>query len=140
MILIVGATGQLGTRITRALLAEGHPVLVLVREGSDDTALRTAGAGVARGDLRDRASLDEACSGTTTVVSTANSARRGGDDTVETVDQRYRRCQISRAAAQRHVVRQLHPDVRRPRVRPARCATKPPPHFSPPSAGGAELL
>jgi uncharacterized protein YbjT (DUF2867 family) len=86
MILIVGATGQLGGRIARALLTEGQPIRALVRDGADGTALKAAGAEVRRGDLRDRASLDAACAGVTTVVSTANSARRTGDDTVKTVD------------------------------------------------------
>jgi len=39
-----------------------------------------------QGDLKDRASLDAACAGVTTVITTANAARRGGADTVESVD------------------------------------------------------
>ena len=38
------------------------------------------------GDLKDRASLDAACRGVTTVITTANSVQRGGEDTIESVD------------------------------------------------------
>ena len=86
MILVVGATGRLGGRIAHALLAEGRPVRVLARPGRDVETLRAAGAEVARGDLQDTASLAAACDGVETLVTTANSARRGGFDTVATVD------------------------------------------------------
>ena len=58
MILIVGATGQLGSLITRRLLAKGQSVRILAREGSDYQALADAGAQVAIGDLKSRASLE----------------------------------------------------------------------------------
>ena len=38
------------------------------------------------GDLRDRVSLDVACTGIEVVVTTANTALRGGEDSVRTVD------------------------------------------------------
>jgi len=82
MNLVVGSTGMLGGMITRKLLAKGLPVRVLVRSGSTDLA----NAQPARGDLKDRASLDAACAGVTTVITSANSAQRGGEDNVETVD------------------------------------------------------
>ena len=88
MILVIGATGQLGGKIARGLLAQGKPVRVLARPGSVVTPLAALGATVVLGDLRDRASLDTACRGATTVVTTANSARRTGDDNAETVDLR----------------------------------------------------
>ena len=47
-----------------------------------------AGARPVYGDLKDRASLDRACEGIKTVITTANSAMRGGEDNVETVDRR----------------------------------------------------
>jgi NADH dehydrogenase len=86
MILVVGATGRLGGQIARALLAQGVSVRVFARPGRDVEALRQAGADVARGDLRDGGSLASACAGAATVVTTANTARRSGEDTVETVD------------------------------------------------------
>ena len=39
MILVVGATGQLGSLITRRLLEQGKEVRILVREGSEYRAL-----------------------------------------------------------------------------------------------------
>jgi uncharacterized protein YbjT (DUF2867 family) len=82
MNLVVGSTGLLGGMITRRLLAQGSPVRVLSRSGT--TAFPTAEA--VRGDLKDRASLEAACQGATAVITTANSARRGGEDNVDSVD------------------------------------------------------
>lgn len=86
MILVVGATGDVGGSIARRLLESGHTVRILVRQGSDHGALVEAGAEPVFGDLKDPSSLDPACAGVETVVTTANSAKRGGDDTVESVD------------------------------------------------------
>jgi len=86
MILVAGATGQLGGAIARGLRARARPVRILARPGSAYQPLADLGAEVALGDLRDPASLAEACRGVSTVITTANSARRGGADTVETVD------------------------------------------------------
>lgn len=100
MILVVGATGMLGGSVTRRLLERGDRVRILVRRNSPSlelaktgravlaSTLADLGAEVVFGDLRDRASLDAACAGVTTVVTTANSAGRGGDDNPETVDRR----------------------------------------------------
>ncbi len=38
------------------------------------------------GDLKNRKSLDPACKGITTLITTATSAKRGGEDTLQTVD------------------------------------------------------
>src|SRR4051794_23578543 len=86
MILIVGATGQLGGKVLTSLRASGQQVRALVRQQSDGSHLRKAGAETVEGDLRDPASLARACEGVERVLSTANSARRSGDDTVQTVD------------------------------------------------------
>jgi NADH dehydrogenase len=82
MNLLVGSTGLLGGMIARRLAANGAPLRVLVRSGSTDLA----GAEAVQGDLKDRASLDAACRGVATVITSANSAQRGGDDNVATVD------------------------------------------------------
>jgi len=98
MILVVGATGQLGGTIARRLIAGGQKLRVLVRPQTDPGAWGSGLADLVRGDLRDRASLDAACRGVTTVVTTANSARRGGEDNVENVDRAGTRNLIDAAA------------------------------------------
>lgn len=99
MILVVGATGYLGGMIARQLLAQGQPVRVLVRPQSDYSALESAGAQPATGDLKDPASLAAACSGVSAVITTANAAQRGGDDTFDSVDLNGNRSLIDAAAA-----------------------------------------
>ncbi|MBA3890956.1 MAG: SDR family oxidoreductase [Gemmatimonadaceae bacterium] len=86
MILVVGATGMLGGMVTRHLLEKERQVRILVREGSDYHALVEAGAEPAFGDLKDRASLGRAMQGVRTVITTANSAARGGEDNPQTVE------------------------------------------------------
>jgi uncharacterized protein YbjT (DUF2867 family) len=86
MILVVGATGNLGGAVTRMLLAQGQPIRILARAQSNYQPLADAGAQVVLGDLKQRSSLDGACEGVDTVITTANSAGRGGEDTVQTVD------------------------------------------------------
>ena len=86
MILIAGATGHLGGLITRNLLDQRHEVRILVRSESPYHSLVQAGAQAAIGDLKEPSSLTPACVGVNTVITTANSALRGGDDTTETVD------------------------------------------------------
>jgi uncharacterized protein YbjT (DUF2867 family) len=71
MILIVGATGNLGGMIARKLLARGREVRILVRSGSQYQSLVEAGAQPVTGDLRNRASLDVACKGIETIITTA---------------------------------------------------------------------
>ena len=108
MILIVGATGSLGGAIAQALLARGEAVRILVRQdvpgvtGGHAQPLVAAGAEPVRGDIKDRASLDHACAGVHTVITTANSALRGGDDNTQSVDIDGNRNLID-AATQAHV-------------------------------------
>jgi NADH dehydrogenase len=53
MILVVGATGLLGSEICRRLRARGRPVRALVRPGSTKAAaLRAIGVETVEGDLR----------------------------------------------------------------------------------------
>jgi len=98
MILVVGATGILGGLITQRLLGQGQEVRILVRHNSpaeemapqgmatSPRSLIEAGAKPVYGDLKERGSLDPACDGIETLITTANSAMRGGEDTVDTVD------------------------------------------------------
>jgi NADH dehydrogenase len=98
VILVVGATGQLGGLIARMLLERGKPVRALVR-GEARRAALPAGAEPALGDLTDPASLAAACSGVTGVVTTANAVGRGGPDTLDTVDRQGNRDLVDAAAA-----------------------------------------
>jgi uncharacterized protein YbjT (DUF2867 family) len=87
-VLVVGASGALGLEICRQLVARGHSVSALVREGSArEKDLAGLGAETVRGDLKDPRSLEGACQGTKTVVSTATATtRQGPGDTLRTVD------------------------------------------------------
>ena len=106
MILVVGATGQLGGLIARTLLDHGKPVRILVRSDSSYDHLVTAGAEPVTGDLKDADSLPACCTGVEAIVTTANSAGRGGDDTVESVDRQGNRnlIEAATAAGVRHFV------------------------------------
>ena len=90
MHLVVGATGLLGSEICRRLGERGKPVKALIRETADRVKvdrLKDSGVALAFGDLKDRASLDAACQGVTTVISTASATlSRQEGDTIQTVD------------------------------------------------------
>jgi len=117
-ILVVGATGLLGGAITRQLLEQGKEVRILVRQDSPSeelakegratpaSALIAAGAQAVYGDLKDPASLGPAMEGIDTVITTANSASRWGDDNVENCDLMGNRYLIEAAkkASVRHFI------------------------------------
>lgn len=92
MILVVGATGLLGSEICRQLAAKGKSVRALVRATSDQTkvqALRDLGIKVTQGDVRDRASLDAACQGVRGVISTVSAvpfSYEAGENDIQSVD------------------------------------------------------
>ena len=75
MYLVVGSTGWLGTDICRRLRERNLPVRALVRSTSDAAkvgGLRALGCEVVTGDLQDQASLEAACDGVHSVISTAS--------------------------------------------------------------------
>jgi uncharacterized protein YbjT (DUF2867 family) len=98
MILVVGATGSLGGRITRSLLAQGRQVRILARrnplteilaqQGRANTvqSLVDLGAQPFYGDLKNPLSLAQAVQGVDTVITTATATQREGDDTIQSVD------------------------------------------------------
>jgi uncharacterized protein YbjT (DUF2867 family) len=90
MILVVGATGILGSEICTRLRREQAGVRALVRQSANRdrlAVLRDAGVELCIGDLKDPASLREACEGAEVVISTASSTlSRQDGDSVETVD------------------------------------------------------
>jgi NADH dehydrogenase len=91
MILVVGATGFVGGEVCRLLAGQGKAVRALVRPGSAAEKVRSlqelTTIEIATGDLKDAGSLESACRGVTSVISTASStvSRRSGDD-LRTVD------------------------------------------------------
>lgn len=75
MILVVGATGLLGSEVCGQLAAKGKRVRALVRATSDPAKadrLAALGAEVVHGDLRDAGSLAAACQGVSTIITTAS--------------------------------------------------------------------
>ena len=98
MVVVSGATGIVGGMIARRLLEQGRDVRILVRRNSPSeelarqgraTSARTlidAGATPVYADLRDPDTLGEVVAGAEAVVSTANSASRGGEGDPEAVD------------------------------------------------------
>ena len=105
MILVVGATGQLGTAVVRRLVASGQPVRAFVRKGSRHEHLRAMGAELAFGDLREPDSVDAACRGARVVVATANAVVPEGPSSFEAVEGRGYAALIS--ACERHAVEQF---------------------------------
>jgi uncharacterized protein YbjT (DUF2867 family) len=90
MILVVGATGLLGTRVCERLRAEGQPVRALVRRTSNPdkvNALRSLGCELTTGDLKDPPQIQTACQGISALISTASSTlSRQQGDSIESVD------------------------------------------------------
>lgn len=90
MILVVGSTGLLGGEICRQLVEKGYGVRALVRKNSAPekiTQLKALGCELVEGDLKEPDTLQEACKGMESVISTASSTlSRQEGDTIETVD------------------------------------------------------
>lgn len=91
MILVIGATGQLGFDVVRNLAEAGRPVRALVRPGSAHADIDAIeGVEVATGDLADHGSIDRAVEGVETVVATAGTvAPRNGDRRADILDRGY---------------------------------------------------
>ena len=91
MILVVGATGQVGAEVCRRLKRRGEQVRALVRTTSspDKVAfLKECGADLCVADLKDTNSLAGACRGVTAIISTASSTlSRQAGDSIESVDE-----------------------------------------------------
>jgi uncharacterized protein YbjT (DUF2867 family) len=76
-ILVTGATGFIGGRLARRLLAEGHHVRALVRDPAKAEHLERAGAELQPGDLLDPASLRGAGEGIDVAYYLVHSMGRG---------------------------------------------------------------
>ena len=90
MILVAGATGLVGSAVCQKLAKRGEKVRALVRSTSAKEkldALRSCGAELCVGDLKDPVSLGAACRGVDAVISTASSTlSRQPGDSIESVD------------------------------------------------------
>jgi len=78
MVLLVGGTGRLGSRVGRRLLAEGRRVRVLTRSPAMAEDLARLGAEVVAGDLCDRTTLERGVHGVARVVVSAHDERTLG--------------------------------------------------------------
>jgi uncharacterized protein YbjT (DUF2867 family) len=83
-VLVVGATGPLGSAITRKLIARGVPVRALARNRAKLEAL--GGAEVAAVDMLDLQKLTDACRGVTQIVATATNNMGTGPTSPTRVD------------------------------------------------------
>jgi nucleoside-diphosphate-sugar epimerase len=68
---VTGATGQLGSNIVEQLRLSGRPVRAFVRPGSDTSFLKSVGAEIVAGDLKDKASMAGAFTGAKVVYHAA---------------------------------------------------------------------
>jgi uncharacterized protein YbjT (DUF2867 family) len=88
-ILVVGATGFVGGQVAQKLRRQGESVRALVRGGDAHPKvqpLRAAGIEIVDGDLTVSETLEPACHGIATVVSTATSMPTGANDGLRRVD------------------------------------------------------
>jgi uncharacterized protein YbjT (DUF2867 family) len=91
MILVVGATGQLGSLVVRRLREDGRPVRAMVRAPDPGQDLAATGAELVVADLRRTETLDAALAGVQAVVATANVvAPTHPGDTSAALDAGYR--------------------------------------------------
>lgn len=84
-VLLLGATGQIGSAVLPALLDRGHQVTALVRSDASAATVSAAGADAVRGDLLDPASIREAAAGADAIVnvaSTGDEKSAEGDEVV----------------------------------------------------------
>jgi NADH dehydrogenase len=89
-VLVVGATGLLGTEICRQLKEAGKTVKALIRTTSDPAKLKglqDLGIETVTGDIKDATSLQTAMADVRTVISTASSTlSRQPGDSIDSVD------------------------------------------------------
>ncbi|HEV2235129.1 MAG TPA: SDR family oxidoreductase [Ktedonobacterales bacterium] len=106
MILVVGASGRLGSVVTRQLLARGEPVRAMARRPAPLAELEEHGAQIVIGDVRDAAAVRRACQGADRVLATFQGLDGKGRDAPRTIDGDGNRLLIdaAKAAGVRHFV------------------------------------
>jgi uncharacterized protein YbjT (DUF2867 family) len=110
MILVVGATGNLGGAICEMLVERGKTIRALVRPTSDNAKvahLREMGIQTKEADLKERQTLGAVCQGVETVITTVTTvASRQPGDSIETVDRdgNIRLIDAARDAGVRHFI------------------------------------
>jgi NADH dehydrogenase len=88
-ILLIGATGQLGTKIFEKLSGrEKYSIRILIREDSNYEHLKSGHPEIFIGDLKDHESIKKAVVGCDIIITTANSAApRKKEDSFKAVDE-----------------------------------------------------
>ena len=99
MILIVAASGRLGSVVVQHLLAQDKSIRVMTRNPPGLAHLKQQGVEVVSGDLRDLASLTSACQGVEQVLAAAHALDGKGDNNPQTVDDMGNRRLIDAAKA-----------------------------------------
>src|SRR5258708_16702461 len=99
MILIVGASGRLGSVVVQHLLAQGKSLRGMTRDSRGLAHLKQQGVEIVSGDLRDRAALASACQGVEQVLAAAHALDGKGDNNPQTVDDMGNRHLIDAAKA-----------------------------------------
>jgi uncharacterized protein YbjT (DUF2867 family) len=106
MILLVGASGRLGSIVAQRLLAQGKSIRVMTRTPLALEHLKGQGAEVVSGDLRNPASLLSACQGVEQVLAAAHALDGKGDNNPHTVDDagNHQMIDAAKAAGAKHFV------------------------------------
>ena len=74
-IYLIGATRGTGLEVARILRAAAQPIVALVRSTADISELAFANAKIVRGDVLDRASIEDSISGSAAIISTLGGKR-----------------------------------------------------------------
>ena len=104
-ILVVGATGVLGSEVVRNLLAAGHTVRAFGRRRAQLDLLAGYGAETVCGDLRDTDAISHACTDVGQLLTSANGVAGRGADSPHRVELLMHRNLCD--AAKRHAVRRI---------------------------------
>ena len=97
MILIVGATGTLGRKVAKTLLASGENVRVMTRSLARADELKSLGARPVRANLNDPESLEFAVRGVKAVIAAAHGLLGRGHESSEAIDDEGHRALIDAA-------------------------------------------